>query len=108
RFTGRDADLVEAYYKAQGLFRTDDMPDPVYSDTLELDMSEVEPAISGPRLPQERIPLVGAKTGWRQSLTELVRHTTDVDQAKVATWVAGGETPAATEAGYGDLFKSAA
>jgi len=107
RFTGRDADLVEAYYKAQGLFRTDQTPDPVFSDTLELDLADVEPAISGPRLPQERIPLVGAKAGWRQALTELVRHSTPADEDKVKAWVAGGATPAAGAAGYGDLFKSA-
>lgn len=71
RFTGRPAevvDLVEAYCKAQGLFRTKDMPDPVYSDTLELDLAEVEPSLAGPKRPQDRVPLKSAKRVFRESL----------------------------------------
>ena len=41
-------DLVERYTKAQGLFRTDEMPDPIYSDTLEMDMASVIPSMAGP------------------------------------------------------------
>ncbi|HSU98352.1 MAG TPA: aconitase family protein, partial [Gemmatimonadaceae bacterium] len=56
RFTGRDdrADLAEAYCKAQGMFRTDDMPDPEFTDTVELDLSTVTPSIAGPKRPQDR------------------------------------------------------
>src|SRR5690606_35686972 len=64
RFTGRDdalVDLVSEYCIAQGLFRTDDTPDPQFSDTLELDRGEVQPAIAGPRRPQDRIDLGNAK-----------------------------------------------
>ena len=60
RGTGRDSaqvELVEKYAKAQGLFRTDDTPDPIYSDTLELDMSEVTPSLAGPRRPHDRVVL---------------------------------------------------
>ena len=60
RLTGRREEqvaLVEAYCKAQGLFRTDATPDPVYIDTLELDLATVEPSLAGPRRPQDRIPL---------------------------------------------------
>ena len=60
RLTGRDADLldlVERYTKEQGMFRTDDMPDPVFSETLELDLGEVEPSLAGPRRPQDRVAL---------------------------------------------------
>ncbi len=67
RFTGRDAalvDLVEAYARAQGLFRTDATPDPAFSDTLELDLGEVEPAIAGPKRPQDRINLRESKQSW--------------------------------------------
>src|SRR5687767_1473431 len=56
RLSGRPAEqiaLVEAYCKAQGLFRTDATPDPEYTDTLELDLSTVEPSIAGPRRPQD-------------------------------------------------------
>ncbi|HQU72272.1 MAG TPA: aconitate hydratase AcnA, partial [Calditrichia bacterium] len=60
RLTARNPetiDLVEAYAKAQGLFRTAETPDPVYTDTLELDLSTVEPALAGPKRPQDRIVL---------------------------------------------------
>ncbi len=67
RFSGRDAalvDLVEAYTKAQGLFRTDATPDPAFSDTLELQLGDVEPAIAGPKRPQDRINLRESKESW--------------------------------------------
>jgi aconitate hydratase len=60
RLTGRDAaaiDLVEQYAKAQQMFRTDDTPDPVFSETLELDLTTVEPSLAGPRRPQDRVAL---------------------------------------------------
>src|SRR6185312_13067799 len=60
RFTGREEAqiaLVETYAKAQGLFRTDSTPDATYSDTLELDLSTVEPSLAGPRRPQDRVSL---------------------------------------------------
>ena len=64
-FTGRDAaqvELVEAYAKAQGMWCDDDSPEPLFTDTLELDMSKVEPSLAGPRRPQDRVALsqVGA------------------------------------------------
>jgi aconitate hydratase len=71
RFTGRDEHLVqlcEAYYKAQGLFRTDDTPDPEFSDTLQLDLSTVEASLAGPKRPQDRIPLKMAKQSYREAL----------------------------------------
>ncbi|MDO8632104.1 MAG: aconitase family protein, partial [Phycisphaerales bacterium] len=55
--TGRDPELiklVEAYCKEQGMFRTDASPDPVFTDTLELDLASVEPSLAGPRRPQDR------------------------------------------------------
>jgi len=52
-------DLVERYTKAQGLFRSEDSPDPVFSDTLTLDMGTVEPSVAGPKRPQDRVPLSG-------------------------------------------------
>ncbi len=65
RLTGRSehhVKLVEAYTKEQGLFRTDDTPDPVFTDTLELDLATVEPSLAGPKRPQDRVPLANAKT----------------------------------------------
>ena len=71
RLTGRDESLirlVEAYYKAQGMFRTDDTPDPVFSDTIELDLSTVVPSLAGPRRPQDRIELKDMKEAWNETL----------------------------------------
>ncbi|GAB4575742.1 MAG: aconitate hydratase AcnA [Anaerolineae bacterium] len=61
-------DLVERYAKAQGLFRTDDTPDPVFTDTLELDLSTVVPSMAGPKRPQDRIPLTNMKQAFEQAL----------------------------------------
>ncbi|MEW6582331.1 MAG: aconitate hydratase AcnA [Actinomycetota bacterium] len=60
RMTGRPEEriaLVEAYAKAQGMFRTDDTPDPVFDESLELDLATVEPSLAGPRRPQDRVAL---------------------------------------------------
>jgi aconitate hydratase len=68
KFTNRDADLialVEAYTKAQGLFRTDDTPDPTYADTLELDLATVTPSMAGPKRPQDRVELPEVKKNFR-------------------------------------------
>src|SRR5690242_4503808 len=72
RFTSRAEDqvqLVEAYTKEQGLFRTDQTPDPVFSDTLELDLATVVPTIAGPKRPQDSVPLTQAKSSFEKSLT---------------------------------------
>lgn len=61
-------DLVERYCKEQGLFRTDNMPDPVFTDTLELDMSTVQPSLAGPTRPQDRISLSDMKSRWNRML----------------------------------------
>jgi len=56
--------LVETYTKEQGLFRSDDAPDPIYSDTIELDLSTVVPSLAGPKRPQDRIPLPEVKKSY--------------------------------------------
>ncbi|MBZ5641830.1 MAG: aconitate hydratase AcnA [Acidobacteriia bacterium] len=71
RFTGRDAArvrLVEEYTKAQGIFRTDATPDPIYTDKLELDLASVEPTLAGPKRPQDRVPLRQSKAAFEKSL----------------------------------------
>jgi aconitate hydratase len=73
RLTGRDEGrvrLAEAYYKAQGLFRTADTPEPVFSDRLELDLGAVVPSLAGPKRPQDRVPLVDMKAAWRKARGE--------------------------------------
>jgi aconitate hydratase len=71
RFTGRTETrvrLVEEYSKAQGIFRTDATPDPIYTDKLELDLATVEATLAGPKRPQDRVPLRQSKTMFEKSL----------------------------------------
>ena len=65
-------ELIEAYAKAQGMWRHSGEEDPVYSDTLELDMSTVEPSIAGPKRPQDRIALGDADKVYRKHLANTV------------------------------------
>ncbi len=77
RFTARAEDqvrLVEAYTKEQGLFRTDQTPDPIFSDRLELDLATVVPTMAGPKRPQDSVPLTDAKSAFEKSLTEAPKH----------------------------------
>ena len=69
--SGRPAErmaLVEAYTKAQGLFRTADDAEPVFTDTLELDLGDVVPSLAGPKRPEGRLPLEGVKSGFSTAL----------------------------------------
>src|SRR5260370_23158644 len=71
RDTGRTADrvaLVAAYAKAQGLYRTKTTPDPIFTDVLKLELSQVEPSLAGPKRPQDRIALKDLKHGFATSL----------------------------------------
>src|SRR5437773_1108987 len=72
RLTGREEShvaLVEAYAKAQGLFRAAGDPEPVYSETVELDLESVEPSLAGPKRPQDRVSLKHAKSGFLAALS---------------------------------------
>jgi aconitate hydratase len=76
QLTGRDPHLirlVETYAKEQGMFRTDDIPEPMFTDTLELDLATVVPSISGPRRPQDRIPLTESKKAFKEALPTLIK-----------------------------------
>ncbi|MDA8201025.1 MAG: aconitate hydratase AcnA [Thermaerobacter sp.] len=69
--TARSAEhvrLVEWYLKEQGMFRTDDTPDPSFSDVLELDLSTLEPSLAGPKRPQDRVALSRMQDAFRESL----------------------------------------
>jgi aconitate hydratase len=75
RLTGRSeaqVALVEAYAKAQGLYRTESTVDPVYTNAIELDLSTVEPSLAGPRRPQDRVPLKDAKGSFGTSLDAML------------------------------------
>jgi aconitate hydratase len=70
-FTGRPTEVIEladAYTREQGLFHTADSEEPTFSDVLELDLSDVEPSIAGPRRPQDRVPLAQAKTAFCEEM----------------------------------------
>jgi len=79
-FTSRDparVALVEAYAKAQGLWRDATSLDPVFTDTLALDLGTVEPSLAGPRRPQDRVALAGAAAAFAAALPELAKGSLD-------------------------------
>ncbi len=78
-FTARDPEqvaLVEAYAKAQGMWRDASTPEPIFSDTLELDISTVEPALAGPKRPQDRIALSDGAIAFKSALKDLAGVST--------------------------------
>jgi len=77
-------ELVEAYYREQGMFLTADSPDPVFTDTLELDLASVEPSLAGPKRPQDRLTLPQVKDNFLSTLTEPRRETPVVADGAVA------------------------
>lgn len=87
RLTGRSEEhirLVEAYCKANGLFYTPDAKDPVFTDVVELDLSKVEPSLSGPKRPQDLIPLSDMKEEFNQMLTrEAGNHGLGLDKNEI-------------------------
>ncbi len=94
RFSGRDDEqvrLIEAYCRAQGLFREDSKPEQVFSDTLELDMSSVVPSIAGPKRPQDRVALTESKQAWRRDLGSLLQTSGHPDQALHEDWAGGAD-----------------
>ncbi|MDI6766552.1 MAG: aconitate hydratase AcnA [Bacteroidota bacterium] len=74
-FSGRSEEqvaLIEAYCKEQGLFHSKDCVEPIFSDTIELDLSTVEPSLAGPRRPHDRVSLGNVKTGFRTELAKML------------------------------------
>jgi aconitate hydratase len=72
--TGRKADriaLVEKYAKAQGMWRDQKTPDPVFTDSLSLDLDTVEPSVAGPKRPQDRVPLTQVAESFRRDLVDV-------------------------------------
>ena len=79
--TGRDDDriaLVEAYAKAQGMWRDAATPDPVFTDSLALDMGDVRPSLAGPKRPQDRVLLDAAKPGFAASMEGEFKRAADI------------------------------
>jgi aconitate hydratase len=105
RFSGRDSEhvkMVEAYAKAQGLFRTEGMDDPIFNDTLELDLSTVEPSLAGPRRPQDRVPLAKAKQEFEQALPTMAAK-----QTKKVSSVAVHDNGNSYDVGHGSVVIAA-
>ena len=79
--TAREKDhvaLVAAYAKAQGLYHTKSVPDPVFTETLSLDLATVEPSLAGPKRPQDRVPLSGVKAGFTESMDREFKKATEL------------------------------
>ena len=111
RLTGRPAQVierVERYCKEQGLFRTEESPDPVYTDTLELDLNSVEPSLAGPKRPQDRVPLKDMHRAFRAALTAPVKDRgyelpgTDLDKK-----VTIGTNGSRSDIGHGSVIIAA-
>jgi aconitate hydratase A / 2-methylisocitrate dehydratase len=97
RLTGRSEDAirrVDAYCRAQGLFRTPDTPDPEFGDTIELDLGTIEPSIAGPRRPQDRIGLGNSQVAFRKTLVSMLdRDGGKGPGADISTWMSEGGRP---------------
>lgn len=113
RYTGRPAELVDLlgeYAHRQGLFRTDDTPEPAFTETLELDMSTVEPSVAGPKRPQDRVRLADVKSSFLQGLTAPTRERgfelTESDLHKRAR-IQLGDNGYSVELGHGSVVIAA-
>jgi aconitate hydratase len=99
--TGRPSeliDLVEKYYKAQGMFRTDDSPEPRFSSTLELDLGDVEPSLAGPKRPQDRILLSNMQSQWRHDLGAVFDKPSPASTSSPGSMTAEGGVAADSDA----------
>ena len=77
RLTGRSEEVIaltEAYMRAQGLFHEPGMPEPEYTDTLDLDLGSVVPSLAGPKRPQDRVPMSELKETFQAALTAPVKE----------------------------------
>jgi aconitate hydratase len=104
RLSGRDAQriaLVEAYCREQGLWRDAATPDPVFTDTLELDLGTVQPSLAGPKRPQDRVLLKEAAAAFKAELTKGLGVAADDAGARVKV---EGEN---YEIGHGDVVIAA-
>jgi aconitate hydratase len=95
--TGRDkarVALVEAYSRAQGMYRDETSTDPVFTDTLSLDLSTVVPSLAGPKRPQDRVALTDVSTAFAAALPELQGHRAKAPSADEARFISEGATGA--------------
>jgi aconitate hydratase len=106
KLTGREQahiDLVEAYFREQGLFHTASAPEAEYSSTLALDLATVEPSVAGPRRPQDRVLLSQAAASFEKQLPSLLGPNGNQDSVRpLVRWEAEGGHPS----GNGNLTSS--
>jgi len=109
RLSGRDEshiDDVRRYLTAQGMFHTANTPTPSFTSTLSLDLSTVEPALAGPKRPQDRVDLSAMKAHWRQSLNAPIGHSGHgIDPTRNDASAAVGER--GVDLGHGDIVIAA-
>jgi aconitate hydratase len=79
-------ELVEAYAREQGLWHDEHSPEPLFSDTIELDLADVVPSIAGPKRPQDRVPLSAARASFRDALTGYVQSYDARDEASAESF----------------------
>jgi aconitate hydratase len=111
RLSGRDehhVKLVEAYCRAQGLFREDGMADPVYTDTLTLDLSTVVPSLAGPKRPQDRVAITDMKANYSKAFREERDRVAAAAAKKAAAHAAAGAANGGTAAATGNAAGAAA
>jgi aconitate hydratase len=100
RLTGRPDDLialVEAYAKEQGMFRTKGAPEAAYTDTLALNMGDVEPSLAGPKRPQDRVALKSAQISYRSALSAMLEERRPTPKAANNMVSEGGAAPVAVQ-----------
>jgi len=111
QFSGRSpelVELVELYCKNQGLFRTQDTPDPIYTDTLALDMGAVEPSMAGPKRPQDRIALSEMKSKFQGALSSPVQEGGfGLDGEQIQESAEVGSNGSSVEMGHGAVVIAA-
>ncbi len=109
--TGRSPELarmVEAYSKEQGLFRTDNTPDPEFTDVVELDLSTVEPSLAGPLRPQDRIELRSMKSSFQKALRSPVNERGyELDEEAIQRTATVQDNGNSTEIGHGAVVIAA-
>ncbi len=87
----RSSSLVERYTREQGLFRTDEDPEPLFNEVLDLDLGKVEPSVAGPKRPQDRVPLPGVRKSFKAAFDGV---EAPVDGKDIARLVGEGGSPA--------------
>ncbi len=111
RMTGRSEDhvvLVEQYCKAQGLFHSESSPEPLYTDTLEVDLGSIESSLAGPKRPQDRVPLGDVKRTFRAALAAPVKDGGfELSEAQISSEVKFGANGHALTMSHGAVVIAA-